>query len=151
MSSAGSTRAAPYHPAWVGTLHTLQDVLDVLDLPASAGPGPVRVANLPTAHGGVLGAQLLDQTVVAAERRHPHKRVFDLHAALPHRARPGLPLLLGLEELSADRPFATLLLCIVRPAPSRARHGSAVRRRAHPRRAVGHDRRGPSLQACLPV
>jgi len=62
---------------------------------------------LPSAHGGVLGAQLLAQLVVMAERLHSGRRVLDLHVLFVRPGRFDRTLTARVAELSAGRSFAS--------------------------------------------
>ena len=92
------------HPNWVPTLFGLAAVVDVITPPRGATEGRIELPSLPSAHGGILGAQLLGQTVTLCE------------ACLP-----------GLETRS-------LALRFVRPSDWRAPLVGRVTVRAHGRR-----------------
>lgn len=96
---------APYAPVWVPTLYDLPELLAVLDVRPGA---PVR--SLPSGHGGVLGAQLLGQQVLLAERLVPGKRVQSLQTLFVRPGQTGEPMTVDVEHLQAGRSFASLTL-----------------------------------------
>jgi acyl-CoA thioesterase len=99
---------APYEPVWLPTLFDLDDLLDVLDI--RLGTSPVVLRCLDSAHGGILGAQLLAQQVVLAERLAPGKRVRTLHTLFTRPGRNDRVLEAGVERLYDGQPSAALAL-----------------------------------------
>jgi acyl-CoA thioesterase-2 len=83
-------------------IRDLADVLAVLDLAGDVTP-PVPVRVLPSAHGGVLGAQQLAQQIVLAERLAPGKTVQTLHTVFPNPSRWDAPLEVDVECSRATR------------------------------------------------
>ncbi|KJE24928.1 acyl-CoA thioesterase [Frankia torreyi] len=87
---------------------TLSDLLAVLDLGGDVPPVPARC--LVSAHGGILGAQLLGQQIVLAERMAPGKTVHSLHTIF---SRPGdcrQPLWVDVERLAHGGSIDALAL-----------------------------------------
>ncbi|MBL7495968.1 thioesterase family protein [Frankia sp. CN7] len=88
---------------------SLAEVLAVLDLAGDATP-PLPVRCLPSAHGGVLGAQLLAQQIVLAERLAPGRTTQTMHTVFPNPGRFDAPVDVDVEWLQAGRTYATLAL-----------------------------------------
>jgi acyl-CoA thioesterase-2 len=107
-TATGTEAPPPYLSPWVPTLFGLDDLLAVLDMTADVPPIPVRC--LPSGHGGVLGAQLLAQQVVLAERLAPGRRTQTLHTLFPNGGRHDRPLQVDVEWLQRGRSFANLTL-----------------------------------------
>ncbi|MFI6980632.1 acyl-CoA thioesterase [Embleya sp. NPDC050154] len=92
------------------------DLVDALDLtpvgPAdSGGPGAVvgfRARNIVTRIPRTLGAQVLAQTVVAAERVVPHMAVQTLQGVFPRAGDPAEPVEVRVERLHQGRSAAML-------------------------------------------
>jgi len=99
----------PDRPAGLHRFSTLAEVLAVLDLAGDVTP-PVPVRSLPSAFGGVLGAQLLAQQIVLAERLALGKTVQTLHAVFPNPSRWDRPVDADFEWLQSGRTFANLTL-----------------------------------------
>ncbi|MGW9211196.1 acyl-CoA thioesterase [Embleya sp. NPDC055664] len=96
------------------------DLVDVLDLdrPAAADPADAavpdtaltrfRARNLVTPIPRTLGAQVLAQTVVAAERVVPHMAVQTLQGVFPRAGDPTAPVDVRVERLHEGRSAAIL-------------------------------------------
>ncbi|OFB44397.1 acyl-CoA thioesterase II [Frankia sp. B2] len=87
---------------------TLSELLAVLDLGGDVPPVPARC--LPSTHGGVLGAQLLGQQIVLAERMTPNKITHSLQTVF---MRPGdcrQPVWIDVERLAHGRSIDSLAL-----------------------------------------
>lgn len=96
------------HPAWVPTLFTVAELrraLDVQSLPTSSS---VELPNLPSGHGGILGAQLLGQLVALSETSVPGKSVRSMSVLFLRPSRWDSPLVAHVERLSDGRRFAAL-------------------------------------------
>ncbi|WP_322762814.1 acyl-CoA thioesterase [Frankia sp. Cr2] len=104
----------PYGASQVRWPVALDEVLGVLDVqPATAarpGGSAAVLANLPTSHGGILGAQLVGQQVVLAERLHPGKRVQSLQTLFLRSGTWQEPLEAHVEQLQQGRSFASVSL-----------------------------------------
>ncbi|WP_328591892.1 acyl-CoA thioesterase domain-containing protein [Candidatus Frankia alpina] len=87
---------------------TLSDLLAVLDLGGDVPPVPARC--LVSAHGGILGAQLLGQQIVLAERLSPGKAVHSLHTIFSHPGDCRQPLWVDVERLAHGRSIDALAL-----------------------------------------
>ncbi|WP_237534595.1 acyl-CoA thioesterase domain-containing protein [Streptomyces sp. SID3343] len=94
---------------------TADDVLDALELErVAAAPGEsrdvvvFRARNIVSRVPRTLGAQLLAQTVVAAERVVPHMTVQTLQGAFPRAGDPSLPVDVRVERLHEGRSVAML-------------------------------------------
>jgi acyl-CoA thioesterase-2 len=96
------------HPAWVTTAFDLEDLQRVLDVQLVAGDSSTVVTSLPTAHGGVLGAQLLGQMVSACESASPGKSVSTLTMHFLRSSRWQDPLHVHARRLSDGRRFSVL-------------------------------------------
>ncbi|WP_261575094.1 acyl-CoA thioesterase [Frankia gtarii] len=108
----GSSSAQPESPLPIDAptpgSFTLNDLLAVLDLGGDVPPVPARC--LVSAHGGILGAQLLGQQIVLAERLAPGKAVHSLHTIF---SRPGdcqQPLWVDVERLAHGGSIDALAL-----------------------------------------
>ncbi len=111
--TVGPIEAAPYGRSRVTRAQVLEDVLDVLDVqsPVTALSGaPVPLRNLPSAHGGILGAQLLGQQVALAERLYPGKRVQSLQTLFVRSGTWEGTLEAHVEQLQRGRTFASVSL-----------------------------------------
>ncbi len=106
-------KMAPYGGSQAKWPLALEDVLDALDVqPEAARPGgsPVPLRNLPSSHGGILGAQLVGQQVVLAERLHPGKRLQSLQTLFVRSGTWNEPLEAHVEQLQQGRSFASVSL-----------------------------------------
>jgi acyl-CoA thioesterase-2 len=105
-SPAGPTGAEaelpPYSPIEIPTLFDLAGLLQALDA------GPTAASTLPSAHGGILGSQLLGQQVVLAERRIPTKQALTLQSSFIHSGRAGAPLDVDVRIRHEGRSFAVV-------------------------------------------
>jgi acyl-CoA thioesterase-2 len=96
----------PYEPSWLPTLFDLDDLLDVLDI--RIGTPPLVLRCLDSSHGGILGAQLVAQQVVLAERLVPGKRVRASSTLFTRPGRNDRVLEVDVEKLHSGLGFATL-------------------------------------------
>ena len=89
--------------------NSLAEILRVLDLAGDAAP-PIPILSLASSHGGVLGAQLVAQQVVLAERLAAGKSIQTLHTVFPNPSAWDQPLDVDVEWLQSGRTFANLAL-----------------------------------------
>jgi acyl-CoA thioesterase-2 len=99
------TPEPPPHPAWVSTSFTLAELLSCLDV-SMDGSTQIEVHSIPSSHGGILGAQMLGQSVAACETATPGKVVMSLSMKFLRPSRCELPVRIGLRHLSNGRRFA---------------------------------------------
>jgi acyl-CoA thioesterase-2 len=95
-----------HHPALSRGLFDLDDLLDVLDIRVDGAPVVLRC--LESEHGGILGAQLLAQQVVLAERLLPGWRARALHTLFTLPGRNDRVLEVDVERLPGSQAFAAL-------------------------------------------
>jgi acyl-CoA thioesterase len=94
-------------PAWGDAKHLI-DMLDVRRAPDGAFVGLTR-DNAANRHRGVVeGSQMLAQSIVAAGRHAPGRRVVSASMVFMRAANTADPLRIELEELSGGRNFTTL-------------------------------------------
>lgn len=93
------------HPAWVAADFTLTELLACLDV-SMDGATRIEVDSLPSSHVGILGAQLLGQSVSASESATPGKVVVRLSMSFLRPSGSELPVRVGLRHLSNGRRFA---------------------------------------------
>jgi acyl-CoA thioesterase II len=102
---AAATRVGP-HPWWVPTLFDATELRAALDVATSADRPETEVAVLRSGHGGVLGAQLLAQQVIAAESCLPGYRVHSMGLSFVGASSCLEPLSVSVAPLSAGRTVA---------------------------------------------
>jgi acyl-CoA thioesterase-2 len=96
------------HPAWVPTLFTWSELESALDVQVPPSASTTELVNLPTGHGGILGAQMLGQMVALSESCIADKLVRTVSMRF---LRPSLwrePLVVGIDRISDGRRFAAL-------------------------------------------
>lgn len=96
------------HPAWVSAYFTLPELLRCLDVSMGEGGTEVEVESLSSSHGGVLGAQLLGQSVSACEAATPGKAVVRLSLSFLRPSRWETPVRVVLRHLSNGRRYAVV-------------------------------------------
>lgn len=101
-STAADGDLPPYSPTDIPTLFDFPELLQALDA------GPTSAIALPSAHGGVLGSQMLGQHVVLAERFVPGKRALTLQASFIRGGRGGVLLDVEARLRHGGRSFAVV-------------------------------------------
>jgi acyl-CoA thioesterase-2 len=96
------------HPAWVSTGFDIERLQAVLDVELHESALSAEVTSLPTAHGGVLGAQMLGQMVAACESSTPGKSVSTVTMHFLRASRWEEPLQIVAQRLSDGRRFSVL-------------------------------------------
>lgn len=84
------------------------DLIAVLDVRAEGGGSFIGAAHTDGRRPVVEGSQMLGQTIVAAGRHSPGRRVVSAHMAFVRAADAGRPLQFELEERSRGRTFSAL-------------------------------------------
>ena len=117
--------AALAYPVW-GDARDLVDILDVrcIDTTAAHPDGSLRtrrfVSTVLDRPGHVEGSQMLAQSIVAAGRLFPGRRVISAHMAFVRVAEPQVPLEFVLTELSAGRVMSSLAVQVEQGGKVRA-------------------------------
>lgn len=89
----------------------LQSLLRSFDLQPD-GDGRYRAPNADDGHGVVFGGQLLGQSIVAALREHPDKRVKTVHTIFARGGRPDADVEITVEQMHSGRAFGSSTVTI---------------------------------------
>jgi acyl-CoA thioesterase len=79
---------------------------------ADAGQGRFEAGHIAGAHGVVFGGQLLGQTIMAASRAIPDKRVKSVHIIFARGASTDAPLAIDVDTMHQGRAFASVTVTI---------------------------------------
>jgi acyl-CoA thioesterase len=90
---------------------TIESLLHGLDLRPD-GPGRYHADNMDTGPGVVFGGQLLAQTIVAAGREHPEKRVKTVHTIFARGGAVDRGVEIDVDVMHAGRAFASATVTI---------------------------------------
>lgn len=136
----------PYSPADIPTLFDLPELMQALDA------GPATAISLPSAHGGVLGAQMLGQHVVLAEHLVPGKRALTLQASFIRSGHGGTPLDVEARLRHGGRSFAVVDLDL-RQSETLVSHADVLLHAPEPGTLRGSSPRAevPPPEECAPV
>lgn len=128
----------------------IQGLLSALELD-EAGAGSYRARNMPNGHGVVFGGQLLAQSLVAAARQQPDKRVKTVHCVFARSASFQQDLDVDVEVMHGGRAFGSVMVTIRQgdrlctralvllsaEEPDLIRHAEPLGRAADPDQAAG--------------
>ena len=90
---------------------SIESLLGALDL-EEVGEGRYRARSAENPQPVVFGGQLLAQSLLAAGRSEPDKRILTIHTAFARGAKPDTPLDIAVDEVNSGRTFSSRTVTI---------------------------------------